>query len=97
VEINGQMRYNQIFNRDVDPDLLRQIAEDTGGHFFRAEDRDTIKKAFDAIDHAQKIEFQAKSYLVTTELFWWLAVPGVIAVLIAAAAATPVGRKQAYA
>jgi Ca-activated chloride channel homolog len=97
VEINGQTRYNQIFSRDSDPELLQQIAEDTGGHFFRAEDSDTLKNAFDVIDRTQKIEFQAKSYLVTTELFWWLAVPGVIAVLIAAASATPVWRRQAYA
>ena len=30
------------------------------------------------LDRAQKIEFQAKSYLITTELFWWLAAPGLV-------------------
>jgi Ca-activated chloride channel family protein len=97
VEMNGQTYYNRVFSRDVDPEMLRQIAEGTGGHFFRAEDPDTIEKAFDAIDHAKKIEFQAKSYLVTTELFWWLAVPGAGCLLIAALAARPVWRKTAFA
>lgn len=97
IEINGETRYNRIYNRDVDPDLLRQIADTTGGHFFRAEDPDTIKNAFDAIDRAQKIEFQAKSYLVTTELFWWLAVPGLLALVAAALAARPPWRKAAAA
>jgi Ca-activated chloride channel homolog len=97
VEVNGQTRYNPIFSREVDPDLLKQIADDTGGRFFRAEDPDTIGKAFDAIDRAQKIEFQAKSYLVTTELFWWLAGPGLLALTIAALAVRPVWRKKALA
>jgi Ca-activated chloride channel homolog len=61
---------------DLDEEALRSIAETTGGHFFRAADTDTIESAFKAIDASAKIEFQAKSYLLTTELFSWLAVPG---------------------
>jgi Ca-activated chloride channel family protein len=69
---------------DLDEDALRQIAEATGGRFFRAADSGTIESAFQAIDRSQKIEFQAKSYLITTELFPWAAVPGLV--LLAAAA-----------
>jgi Ca-activated chloride channel homolog len=69
---------------DLDENALRDIADATGGRFFRAADSGTIESAFQAIDHSQKIEFQAKSYLVTTELFPWLAVPG-LALLAAAA------------
>ncbi|MEO5960313.1 MAG: VWA domain-containing protein [Opitutaceae bacterium] len=69
---------------DLDEGELRQIAEATGGKFFRAFDDDTIESSFRAIDRAQKVEFQAKSYLVTTELFWWLAVPASSALLLAA-------------
>lgn len=87
--INGQVQYSRGFSRDVDPRLLKDIADETGGHFYRAEDGDTLDKAFTAIDRAKKIEFQAKSYLVTTELFWWLAIPGIAALLIAALAAQP--------
>ncbi len=61
---------------DLDEDALKDIAATTGGRFFRAADTDTIESAFKAIDSSQKIEFQAKSYLLTTELFSWLAVPG---------------------
>ncbi len=86
MQVNGATRYSQRFSRDVDPALLRQIAEQTGGQFFRAEDDDTVAKAFSAIDRAQKIEFQAKSYLVTTELFWWLTLPALGSLLLAAAA-----------
>ena len=70
---------------DLDEGALREIASTTGGKFFRATDTDTIEGAFQAIDRAQKIEFQAKSYLVTTELFWWLAAPAALALTLAAA------------
>jgi len=69
---------------DLDENALRDIADKTGGHFYRAADSGTIESAFQAIDHSQKIDFQAKSYLVTTELFPWLAAPG-LALLAAAA------------
>lgn len=61
---------------DLDEDALKDIASTTGGRFFRAADTGTIESAFSAIDSSQKIEFQAKSYLLTSELFPWLAVPG---------------------
>jgi Ca-activated chloride channel family protein len=61
---------------DLDEPALHDIAQATGGHFYRADDTGTIESAFASIDAAQKIEYQAKSYLLTTELFSWLAVPG---------------------
>lgn len=82
---------------DLDEGALREIATVTGGKFFRVADTDTIESAFKAIDRAQKIEFQAKSYLVTTELFWWLAAPGLGLLVIAAALARPFRRTEALA
>ncbi|HEY4988153.1 MAG TPA: VWA domain-containing protein [Opitutaceae bacterium] len=72
---------------DLDEDALRNIAETTGGKFYRAADTDTIESAFKSIDQSQKIEFQAKSYLLTTELFSWFAVPG-LALFVAGALLT---------
>lgn len=69
---------------DLDETTLREIAKSTGGHFFRVADTNTIDSAFKAINKAQKIEFQAKSYLITTELFIWFAAPGMAALLLAA-------------
>jgi Ca-activated chloride channel family protein len=80
---------------DLDEPTLREIAHNTGGQFFRAFDTGTIEGAFKAIDRAQKIEFQAKSYLLTTELFYWLAVPGAALLLLAAVLARPFGAGHA--
>jgi Ca-activated chloride channel homolog len=93
---NRKMGYRRMLS-DLDEASLRQIAEATGGKFFRASDTDTIEGAFKAIDRAQKIEFQAKSYLITTELFWWLAIPGLAALTLAAAFSRPMWRKEAFA
>jgi Ca-activated chloride channel family protein len=69
---------------DLDEGALRDISSATGGQFFRAAETGTIKSAFQSIDRAQKIEFQAKSFLITTELFPWVAVPGAALLLLAA-------------
>jgi Ca-activated chloride channel family protein len=90
----NKLGYRQVL-ADLDEGALRQIAEETGGHFFRATDTDTVESAFKAIDRAQKIEFQAKSYLVTTELFPWTAVPGALAVVFGALLARPIWRQEA--
>jgi len=82
---NGQkVGYTRMFS-DLDESLLHDIADATGGHFYRADDLRTIESAFKAIDRAQKIEFQAKSYLITSELFHWLALPGVALLILGAA------------
>ena len=74
---------------DLDENQLRAIADATGGKFFRAFDIDTAEKAFAAIDQSQKIEFQAKSYLLTTELFHWAAIPGAVLLFLGALVAVP--------
>jgi Ca-activated chloride channel homolog len=87
--------YTQIL-ADLDENSLTAIANATGGRFFRARDADTIDSSFKAIDRAQKIEFEAKSYLLTTELFPWFAVPGLAGLLLAGLAlAWPTLRRRA--
>jgi Ca-activated chloride channel family protein len=82
---------------DLDEGALRDIASATGGQFFRAADTGTIESAFKSIDRAQKIEFQAKSYILTAELFWWFAAPGTALLTGAAMVARPPWRKEALA
>jgi Ca-activated chloride channel homolog len=88
-----KLGYRRVMS-DLDESALREIAENTGGHFFRVAETSTIESAFRAIDKAQKIEFQAKSYLITTELFMWPVVPGVAALLLAALLARWTGRPR---
>ncbi len=82
---------------DLDEGALRDISSATGGQFFRAFDTNTIESAFRSIDRAQKIEFQAKSYLLTAELFWWFAAPGGVLLLGAALLARAPWRREVTA
>jgi Ca-activated chloride channel family protein len=95
-ENNRKMGYRRMLS-DIDEGSLRNIAETTGGKFFRSTDTDTIESAFKDIDKAQKIEFQAKSVLITTELFWWAAAPALLFLTVSAAFARPTWRKEAFA
>jgi Ca-activated chloride channel family protein len=94
-EKGNKLGYRHLM-ADLDEGALIAIADKTGGRFFRADDVRTIESSFAAIDQAQKIEFQAKSYLVTTELFPWLAGPGAV-LLLAGALATALksGKRKA--
>ena len=87
-EAGNKIGYRQAVS-DLDENQLHAISEATGGTFFRAADSDTIVKSFAAIDKAQKIEFTAKSYLLTTELFEWAAVPGAFLLFLGALFALP--------
>lgn len=80
---DGSTAYQAQFSQ-LDEQLLRTIATQTGGAFFRADEVGTIESAFKAIDRAQKIEHQAKSRLLTTELFPLFAAPGLLLLLLAA-------------
>lgn len=80
----GNLRGYRRVRSDLDQSTLIEIANLTGGHAYRADDAKTIESAFKAIDRAQKIEFQAKSYLLSTELFHWVATPGIVLLALAA-------------
>ncbi len=80
---------------DLDENALRAMSSATGGRYFRAGDERTAIEAFEAIDQAQKIEFQAKSTLLSTELFAWFAGPGLAGLMIGAIASRSLARKEA--
>ena len=81
---NGNRLGTRRMPSDLDQNTLITIAETTGGHYYRIDDTKAIESAFKAIDRTQKIEFQSKSYLLTTELFIWFAAPGLACLLLAA-------------
>ncbi|MBI5771046.1 MAG: VWA domain-containing protein [Verrucomicrobia bacterium] len=91
---SGRKVYRTVVS-DLDEGALRAMADATGGKFFRAADVGTAERAFKEIDRTQKIEFQAKSFLITTELFWWLAAPGLGCLTLGALVSRPVWRREA--
>jgi Ca-activated chloride channel family protein len=87
----GQKAY-RYEHSEIDEEALWLMATATGGQFFRGHDASTLVRAFNAISQARKIEFSSRRYLLTAELFSWLAAPGSLLLLAAAFLARPLGR-----
>jgi Ca-activated chloride channel family protein len=64
----GGRRYVQV-QADFDEDLLRKIAETTGGRYFRAADAEGFAKAFTEIDALEKTEIESRVRMLYTEKF----------------------------
>lgn len=54
---------------EIDEDLLRQIASDTGGEYFRAENNDALKQIYDRIDSLEKSKIEVTHYTLYDERF----------------------------
>lgn len=66
------IRY-QMLPSDVDDSTLTQIADITGGQYFRATDTQGLKEIYKTIDNLEKTKIQVTSYRNATELFYgWL-------------------------
>ena len=67
VETFAGRRYEQI-QSDFDESLLRQIAEDSGGKYYKAEDSDSMAAAMKAIDSLEKTSFEQQTLVNWREL-----------------------------
>ncbi|MEZ5278263.1 MAG: VWA domain-containing protein [Opitutaceae bacterium] len=74
-ESGRTIAYRQVVS-DLDEPTLREMAAETGGRYFRADKPETTESAFAEIDRTEKIEFSAQTFVVTSEIFAWFAVPG---------------------
>lgn len=62
---------------DIDEDMLRNIAEITGGKYFRATDREELISIYDQIDRLEKTKVESETFVEYTERFAWFIVPAV--------------------
>jgi Ca-activated chloride channel family protein len=94
-EDGRKLGYQRVLS-DLDEASLQQIAETTGGRYFRAADADTADAAFAAIDKERKIDFEAKATIRAHELFAAAAWPGLALFAMGFWLARP-GRMEAVA
>ena len=78
---------------DIDEPVLLQIAENTGGRYFRATDEQKLKEIFDQIGEMEKTEIEIKEYTQYAELFEWYAIPAFILFLLEILLANTIFRK----
>ena len=55
----------------IDEQLLTDIANESGGRYFRARDAAALQRIYEQIDQLEREPVQTKSYVRFTELFRW--------------------------
>lgn len=64
---------------DLDEEVLQDIAKSTGGKYYRAKDKNSLKEIYEEIDQLEKTEIDTNTYQNTKEEFhFWLLIAGVL-------------------
>lgn len=78
---DGSFRYG-MRKVEIDEDLLKNIAEVTGGKYFRATDNETLEEIYDEINKLEKTEIEEFKYYRYEERFRpWILLAGVLLLL----------------
>ncbi|MEK7686150.1 MAG: VWA domain-containing protein [Verrucomicrobiota bacterium] len=81
VDAFGNKRYAQM-DVNIDEKTLTEIAQRTGGKYFRADKTETLENIYREIDQLEKTEVEVKKYQRYQELFHWLVLPGLALLLL---------------
>jgi Ca-activated chloride channel family protein len=66
----------------IDEPLLKKIATQTGGQYFRATGNSKLESIYQSIDKLEKTSVQVNAYKHYAELFFWFAFTGVVALTL---------------
>ena len=61
---------------------MKEIAEKTGGLFFRATEDGDLERIYDEIDALEKTTIELRSYATFTEYFFWPALIGLLLICL---------------
>jgi Ca-activated chloride channel family protein len=68
----------QSMEVQIDEDILRKIAKDTGGKYFRATDTNKLKQIYAEIDRMEKTVVTEWHVDIKGEKYLWLVFPGLL-------------------
>lgn len=78
---NGEYMFG-ITNVEIDEELLRKIAEDTGGKYYRAISEESLQEVYNEIDRLEKTEVEITVYKRYVELYYWPLIAGFTLLLV---------------
>lgn len=67
---------------ELDEELLEEIAETTGGRYFRAIDTESLESIFETIDGLEKTEIESNVRVLYSELFGLFLLPALLLLLV---------------
>ncbi|MCX8107987.1 MAG: VWA domain-containing protein [Verrucomicrobiae bacterium] len=80
--IQNGYRVTRMVDVNIDEDTLKQIAQRTGGEYFRATDTERLRQIYDHIDRLEKTEIEARKYQRYEELFPWVVLPAFVLLML---------------
>lgn len=69
LEVQTFFGTRKVENRELDENLLREIAKETGGEYFRADNVENFREIFKQIDRLEKSEIEGRDYYESKDLF----------------------------
>ena len=69
-------------NTEIDEELLKNIADETGGIYFRAKDKQGLEEIYKTIGKLEKTKIETKEYANYTDLAAFFMLPGFILFLL---------------
>lgn len=72
----------QAYDGGFDEELLKQIARDTDGQYYRAKDPKTLEQIFKTINQLEKSEFEKDNFIQYKELYLGFTIVGLILLLL---------------
>jgi len=79
---NGRTRYIMV-DVQIDEELLKEIANDTGGLYFRATDKEQLQQIFTEIDRWEKTEITTKRYYNARDIYIYFLIAGLVILFLA--------------
>lgn len=78
-DFTGKLIYRDL-PVEIDEELLKQIAQETGGSYFRATDNEKLAEIYEEINKLEKTKLQELKYYSYDEKFEWFILLGFIAI-----------------
>lgn len=63
---------------EIDEEILQQIADLTGGHYFRATDNDKLQQIYQEIDQMEKSKIEVKHFSKKDEKYFVFGLIGMV-------------------
>lgn len=82
IDANGRTQLYMI-DVEIDEELLKEIANNTGGLYFRAADKEQLQQIFDEIDRWEKTEISTRRYYNARDLYLYFIIAAFALLLLA--------------
>jgi Ca-activated chloride channel family protein len=90
----GQLGRIVMVETNIDEELLRAIADRTGGNYFHASDTNALREVYEHIDKLEKTEEEARQYMIRTPLYRYPLSAGLLFLLAVSLLPLAEGRRR---